>query len=127
MTMYNVSGLRGPAVGKVEVAKAPIPAASVTRTGAEPSVAASVTDATVKKDTNRAVEKVRSALNAAGADLPKNAQLLIRVDKDTNRIVYEFRDATSQEIIRQYPDKEVLAALAAYRQQSTGAAVDELA
>jgi uncharacterized FlaG/YvyC family protein len=127
MTMYNVSGLRGSAVGKVEVAKAPIPASYVTRTGADYSVAAKAVDETVKKDTNRAVEKVRAAMNATGADIPKNTELLIRVDRETNRYVYEFRDPVKKQIIRQYPDKEVLAALAAYRQESTGAAVDEMA
>ncbi len=127
MTMYNVSGLRGPAVGKVEVAKAPIPAYQNKGAEAAFAVAAKTVDDGIKKDSNRAVEKVRAALNAAGADIPKHAQLLIRVDRDANRYVYEFRDATSQEVIRQYPDKEVLAALSAYRQESTGAAVDELA
>jgi uncharacterized FlaG/YvyC family protein len=127
MTMYNVSGLRGPAVGKVEVAKAPQPASSVTRTGADPSVAASAVEETVKTDTNRAVEKVRAAMNAAGADIPKNMELLIRVDRAANRYVYEFRDPVKNRVVRQYPDKEVLAALAAYRQDSTGVAVDKLA
>jgi uncharacterized FlaG/YvyC family protein len=127
MTMYNVSGLRGPAVGKVEVAKAPIPAANVMRTGAEQSVAASVVYEKQKADTNRAVEKVRAAMNAAGADIPQQAELLVRVDKDANRYVYEFRDPVNKKVIRQYPDKEVLAALAAYRQEAVGVAVDEIA
>ncbi len=127
MTMYNVSGLRGPAVGKVEVAKAPTPANFVTRTGAENSVAASVVDETIKKDSNRAVEKVRAAMNAAGADIPAQTQVIVRVDKAANRYVYEFRDAKSQKVVRQYPDKEVLAALAAYREEATGVTVDELA
>jgi uncharacterized FlaG/YvyC family protein len=127
MTMYNVSGLRGPAVGKVEVAKAPMPANFVTRTGADQSVAASAVDETVKKDSNRAVEKVRAAMNAAGAELPPHVELIVRVDHKVNRYVYEFRDSVKKQVIRQYPDKEVLAALAAYREETTGVAVDELA
>jgi uncharacterized FlaG/YvyC family protein len=127
MTMYNVNGLRGPAVGKVEVAKAPILASSIIRTGAEKSVAAQYVDDTVKKETNRAIEKVRAAMNAAGADIPARAQLIVRVDKEANRYVYEFRDPVDHTVIRQYPDKEVLAALAAYHQEAIGVAVDEIA
>lgn len=127
MTMYNVSGLRGPAVGKVEVAKAPTPANFVTRTGAENSVAASVVDETIKKDSNRAVEKVRAAMNAAGVNIPPYMELIIRVDHQANRYVYEFRDPVKKQVVRQYPDKEVLAALAAYRQEASGVAVDEFA
>jgi uncharacterized FlaG/YvyC family protein len=127
MTMYNVSGLRGPAVGKVEVAKAPMPAQDVKRTGAEESVADFAVDETVKKDTNRAVEKVRAAMNAAGADIPRNMELIVRVDHKANRYVYEFRDPVKKQVVRQYPDKEVLAALAAYREEAIGVAVDEMA
>ncbi len=127
MTMYNVRALGGPAVGKVEVAKAPMPANFVTRTGADQSVAASVVDETIKKDSNRAVEKVRAAMNAAGADIPPYMELIVRVDHKTNRYVYEFRDPVKKQVVRQYPDKEVLAALAAYREETTGVAVDELA
>jgi uncharacterized FlaG/YvyC family protein len=127
MTMYNVSGLRGPAVGKVEVAKAPMPAIDVKRTGVENTATVSVVDETVKKETNRAVEKVRAAMNASGADIPRNMELLVRVDQKTNRYVYEFRDPVKKQVVRQYPDKEVLAALAAYREETTGVAVDEMA
>jgi uncharacterized FlaG/YvyC family protein len=127
MTMYNVSGLRGPAVVKVEGAKAPIPKLSEAYTGAAPSVAASVVDETIKKDSNRAVEKVRAALIASGANIPPQTQLVVRADKDANRYVYEFRDPVNRKVIRQYPDKEVLAALAAFRQETSGVAVDELA
>jgi uncharacterized FlaG/YvyC family protein len=127
MTMINVSGLRGPAVGKVEAAKAPQPANQVTASGAANVAAASVVGDAEKKDTSRAVEKIRAALNTAGADIPANVALVIRMDREANRFVYEFRDPTSEEVLRQYPDKEVLAALAAYRQQSTGVMVDEKA
>ncbi len=127
MTMYNVSGLRGPAVGKVEVAKAPILPNYVSRTGAEDTAAAIAVSGEAKRETQRAVERVSSALKAAGADVPTQAKVLIRVDKDTQRYVYEFRDAETDEVLRQYPDKEVLAALAAYRQAPTGLSVDEVA
>jgi uncharacterized FlaG/YvyC family protein len=127
MTMYNVSGLRGPAVGKVEVAKAPMPAQDVKRTGVENSATVSTVDETVKKDTNRAVEKVRAAMNAAGADVPPHMELIVRIDQKANRYVYEFRDPVKKHVVRQYPDKEVLAALAAYREETTGVTVDEMA
>jgi uncharacterized FlaG/YvyC family protein len=127
MTMYNVSGLRGPAVGKVEVAKAPMPAQDVKRTGAEESAAAFVVDETVKSDISRAVEKIRAVLNAAGADIPARLELVVRVDHKANRYVYEFRDPAKKQLVRQYPDKEVLAALAAYREEAIGVTVDEIA
>jgi uncharacterized FlaG/YvyC family protein len=41
--------------------------------------------------------------------------------------VYEFRDPVKKQVVRQYPDKEVLAALAAYREEAIGVAVDEMA
>ncbi len=125
MTMYNVSGLRGPAVGKVPVAKAPILPNYVPHTGAEDTAAVFAVQGDAKRETQRAVEKVSAALKAAGADVPAQAKVLIRVDKDTQRYVYEFRDAQTDEVLRQYPDKVVLAALAAYRQTPTGLSVDE--
>jgi uncharacterized FlaG/YvyC family protein len=127
MIGINVNGLRGPAVARTEAAPAlPFPPeTSVARS----APVASEKEASGSESTDKSAisERVREALNAAGESLSANSKLVIRVDREANRYVYEFRDPGTGEIRGQYPDKEVLAALAASRQSLAGVAIDEKA
>ncbi len=72
----------------------------------------------------RAVNAVKDALSkASGVVLPPQSKLIVVADKDSGRYVYEFQDPVTGEIIVQYPDKHVLAVLAAANVAAQGAVV----
>lgn len=75
----------------------------------------------------RAVEAIRTAINEAGAAIDEGSRLVIRKDADTGRFVYEFRDANTDEVVKQFPAEQVLQALASFRQAMTGKVVDRQA
>ena len=127
MIGLNVNGLRGPAVAGSGAALPPQPHPATSVSPATPAAQTSQGSQATGKDDRDHSEKVLEALNAAGASLPNNSRLAIRVDREANRYVYEFRDPDTGDVLAQYPDKEVLAALAASRQATTGLTIDQSA
>lgn len=72
----------------------------------------------------RAVAAVKDALSkSSGVALPQHSRLVVIADKESGRYVYEFQDPATGEVIVQYPDKHVLAVLAAANVATQGALV----
>lgn len=84
-------------------------------------------DPSAEEIQRRAVEAVRTAINDAGAAIDAGSKLVIRKDDDTGRFVYEFRDPSTDEVVKQFPAEEVLQAIASFRQAMTGKVVDRQA
>jgi uncharacterized FlaG/YvyC family protein len=79
---------------------------------ADPVVAKAV--ATVKpadKPQDDSLPKLREKLKVIADSFEKNTDLVIRVDAESKRYIYEFRDAESGEVIRQYPQADLAALL----------------
>jgi uncharacterized FlaG/YvyC family protein len=55
--------------------------------------------------------KLREKLKAIADSFGENTDLVIRVDAESKRYIYEFRDAKSGEVIRQYPQADLAALL----------------
>jgi len=97
------------------------------------SVAVAVADRAGDEDLSaeeiqrRAVEVIRGAVNEAGAAIDQGSRLVIRKDDDTDRFIYEFRDPSTGEVVKQFPAEQVLQALASFRQAMTGKVVDRQA
>lgn len=72
-------------------------------------------------------EKLKAVLSEVLDNLPENARLSIRIDRDANRYVYEFRDPKSGEVKGQFPSEAVLKALRASRQAVSGHVLDQSA
>lgn len=80
------------------------------------------------EDVQRKVaEVVRGAIEDAGAAIDAGSKLVIRKDDDTGRFVYEFRDPSTDEVVKQFPSEEVLESLARFRQAMIGKVVDRQA
>lgn len=75
----------------------------------------------------RSAEVIRTAIEEAGAAIDAGSKLVIRKDNDTGRFVYEFRNPETDEVVKQFPAEEVLAAMARFRQAVAGKVVDRQA
>lgn len=58
-----------------------------------------------------ASSQLRERLRAIAEGFGANTDLIIRVDQESNRYVYEFRDGKSGEIIHQYPEADLASVL----------------
>ncbi len=118
-------------IGQATSQPPPAPVQPVQAAGDLPDVrgvAAASDTATLHDDAadrqRRAVAAVRDALaKSNGITLPHNTKLVVIADKESGRYVYEFQDPATGEIIVQYPDKHVLAVLAAANVAAQGALV----
>jgi uncharacterized FlaG/YvyC family protein len=63
---------------------------------------------------------LRATLKQIAGSFEPGSKLVIRRDSDANRFVYEFRDGKTGDLVRQFPEEDVLKALAAYRDRATG-------
>jgi uncharacterized FlaG/YvyC family protein len=77
-------------------------------------------------DTDNA-DKLRERLKAIASDFGSNTNLVIRQDGQTKNYIYEFRDGTSGELIRQYPEADLAALLKAQHGKGSGVFVKTLA
>ena len=133
MDGVTLTGSRGPAViQNPETASAvrqgQPPASTSPASSTDTTVLPAPRDSTGATDEKRsAVEKVLKAIDDAGNDIASGARLVIRMDEDSGRFVYEFRDPRSDEVVRQFPAESVLKALAAYRQAAAGVVLDQQA
>jgi uncharacterized FlaG/YvyC family protein len=64
--------------------------------------------------------KLREKLKVIADSFGKNTDLVIRVDAESKRYIYEFRDAESGEVIRQYPQADLAALLRDKKVTDTG-------
>jgi uncharacterized FlaG/YvyC family protein len=55
--------------------------------------------------------RLKERLRAIAEGFGGNTDLVIRVDAESNRYVYEFRDGKSGEVIRQYPEADLATVL----------------
>ena len=137
MDGVTLTGSRGPAViqnpetaSAVRQGQPPASTSQASSTGTPvlPAPGDSARDSASATDEKRsAVEKVLKAIDDAGNDIASGARLVIRMDEDSGRFVYEFRDPRSDEVVRQFPAESVLKALAAYRQAAAGVVLDQQA
>jgi uncharacterized FlaG/YvyC family protein len=74
-----------------------------------------------------ALRRVKELAEVLGPEIPLESKLTIRRDEGAGRFVYEFRDPKTDEVVRQFPAKEVLAVLQAMRQPSSGLLLDNKA
>jgi uncharacterized FlaG/YvyC family protein len=87
------------------------------------SVAVAAPKPVAKSETETA-SKLKENLRAIAEGFGANTSLVIRVDSKTNSYIYEFRDGTSGELIRQYPEADLAALLKAQRGTGTGVFVE---
>ncbi len=88
----------------------------VARPDAQPAAAPVVSTAVpTTKPAERAAadttSRLRERLRAIAEGFGANTDLIIRVDNESKRYVYEFRDGKSGEIIHQYPEADLVSVL----------------
>jgi uncharacterized FlaG/YvyC family protein len=71
--------------------------------------------------------RLREMLDRLASAFQPNSKLVIRLDQTTDRFVYEFRDGSTDELVRQFPAEDVLRALAAYREAVPGKLLNQQA
>lgn len=79
------------------------------------------------KVARQSAQKVVDIINDAASAIDLGAKLVIRKDDGSGRFVYEFRNPTNNDLVRQFPAEDVLRALSAFKEAAVGKTLDQKA